>query len=309
MANLLTLLFAVELTSGIMAGISLGAVALYVVIRGVIKARKVTVTYVDSENNAVIGEKKHKRGAKVALDAAVKPGDTFLGWSKTADGSAPITDKFIYPTTKTVLYAIWDKPAVKDVIAIEDANMYAEITYVDENKVEIKKETMPLVALVPDKFSKNIYFKGFALENGEVIVQKNYEGSTFPITLYPVFNGPVGEVDKTAVENEALESYSIDDANLYIEFIYHDEDKSVLNNNIMPIIANVPTCFNDVESFEGWALEPDGAVEIDKDFEDSVISLDLYPLINIVAFKKDNLPNICTLACIKYPFVTLNGLS
>ena len=247
--------------------------------------RKVTVTYIDSENNAVIGEKKVKRGAKVLLDDAVKQGDTFLGWSKTADGSEYVTGKYFNPTAKTVLYAIWDKPNVKDVISNEDANMYVEITYVDENKEVLNKETMPLVALVPDKFNKNIYFKGFAPEGGSVIVAKNYQGTTFPITLYPVFDGPVGEVDKAVEETVAPESYSIDDTNLYIEFIFHDEDKSLINNNIMPIIANVPTCFNDIETFKGWSLSADGEVTIDKDFADSVIEIDLYPVINIVAFK------------------------
>ena len=286
MVNFIPFLLALELTSGLMAGISLGAVAIYFIIfKVLLKMRKVTVTYIDSENNAIIGEKKCKRGAKELLDDAVKPGDTFLGWSKTVNGTDYLTGKYFYPTSKMVLYAIWDKPNVKDVISNEDANMYAELTYVDENKEVLKKETMPLVALVPDKFNKNIYFKGFAPEGGDVIVAKNYEGTTFPLTLYPVFDGPVGEVDKTVEETAAPESYSIDDTNLYIEFIFHDEDKSLINNNIMPIIANVPTCFNDVESFKGWALSADGEVTIDKDFADSVIELDLYPVINIVAFK------------------------
>ena len=286
MVNFIPFLLALELTSGLMAAISLGLVAIYFIIfKVVLKMRKVTVTYIDSENNAVIGEKKVKRGAKVLLDDAVKQGDTFLGWSKTADGSEYVTGKYFNPTAKTVLYAIWDKPNVKDVISNEDANMYVEITYVDENKEVLNKETMPLVALVPDKFNKNIYFKGFAPEGGSVIVAKNYQGTTFPITLYPVFDGPVGEVDKAVEETVAPESYSIDDTNLYIEFIFHDEDKSLINNNIMPIIANVPTCFNDIETFKGWSLSADGEVTIDKDFADSVIEIDLYPVINIVAFK------------------------
>ena len=134
MVNFIPFLLAIELTSGLMAAISLSLVAIYLIVKGVLKARKVTVTYIDSENNAIIGEKKVKRGAKVLLDDAVKQGDTFLGWSKTADGSEYVTGKYFNPTTKTVLYAIWDKPNVKDVISNEDANMYAEITYVDENK-------------------------------------------------------------------------------------------------------------------------------------------------------------------------------
>ena len=285
MVNFIPFLLAIELTSGLMAAISLSLVAIYLIVKGVLKARKVTVTYIDSENNAIIGEKKVKRGAKVLLDDAVKSGDKFLGWSKTADGTDYVTGKYFNPMTKTVLYAIWDKPNVKDIITNEDANMYAEVTYFDENNEVLKKETMPLVALVPDKFNKNIYFKGFAPEGGDVIVAKNYKGTTFSLTLYPVFDGPVGDVDKTVEETVAPESYSIDDANLYIQFIYHDEDKSVINDNIMPIVANVPMCFNGVDTFKGWALSVDGEVTIDKDFADSVIELDLYPVINIVAFK------------------------
>ena len=288
MFNLLPLA-AIELTSGITAAISLGLVVVYFVVSALLKRRKVDVTFVDSENNQIIGQKKYRCNSKIDLGTAVKPGDVFIGWSYTADGSSPCKEKFVTVKRKTTFYAIWDKPAVKDVIAIEDANMYIEFAYMDENGAELRRDTMPLVAFVPDNFNRVSTFKGWV--DGDTFLEKNFEGSTLAVSLYPVFTKAVGNIDKDEGEIFASDTYSIDDANMYVEFTFNDRDGEKLSSNIMPVMANVPVIFNGVDGFKGWATAPAGNVVIDKDVEGSVLSYVFAPKFVSPSSKKDESAN------------------
>ena len=132
MFNLLPLFKGFELTSGNVAAITLGIVALYVIYKVVRKMWKYPVTFIDSQTEAIIKEQKQRNGSKVRLFPAVKDGEKFIGWSYTPDGSKPCEGKSAIVNGATFLYAMWERPIAKKVIAIEDANMYVELAYADE---------------------------------------------------------------------------------------------------------------------------------------------------------------------------------
>ncbi|MBQ9744992.1 MAG: InlB B-repeat-containing protein, partial [Clostridia bacterium] len=276
MFNFLPLLMAFELNSANVAAITLAIVALFFIYKIVRKMWKYPVVFMDSQTNAVIKEKSCKRGTKIKLEPAVKNGETFVGWSYTRDGSKPCTGKHIITEGKTTIYAMWDKPIAKEVISLEDANMYIELAYADEAGNIMRKETLPLVVNAPRTYNDYGRFKGWKKDD-LVVVPKHYDGSTVSVTLYPVFSGDVGIIEKEEENVETVDSFSAVDANMYIEFKYNDLDGNGITDNLMPIVATFPKVFDDVVGFEGWAFEPNGAIEVDKDFVDSVISFELVP--------------------------------
>ena len=279
MFNLLPLLMASEfLTSSNMAAISFGVVGIFFVYKIVRKLWKYPVTLIDSQTQTVIKEYSLRKGAKVKLEPAVKNGETFIGWSYAPDGSKPCEGKNLIVEGKTVIYAMWDRPIAKEVIAIEDANMYMELGYADESGNIMKKETLPLIVNAPRTYNDYGRFSGWKEADGDIIVKKHYEGSTVSVTLYPVFSKDAGVIEKEEEDASfGVETFSAVDANMYVEFNYSDLDGNAITSNLMPIVATFPKVFDGVDGFEGWAFEPNGAVEVDKDFIDSVISFQLSP--------------------------------
>ena len=279
MFNLLPLLMASEfLTSSNMAAISFGVVGIFIVYKIVRKLWKYPVTLIDSQTQTVIKEYSLRKGAKVKLEPAVKNGETFIGWSYAPDGSKPCEGKNLIVEGKTVIYAMWDRPIAKEVIAIEDANMYMELGYADESGNIMKKETLPLIVNAPRTYNDYGRFSGWKEADGDIIVKKHYEGSTVSVTLYPVFSKDVGVIEKEEEDASfGVETFSAVDANMYVEFNYSDLDGNAITSNLMPIVATFPKVFDGVDGFEGWAFEPNGAIEVDKDFIDSVISFQLAP--------------------------------
>ena len=111
------LMMAFELTSENVAAITIAiAVVIFAIWLFAFKLRKYTVTFIDSETKAVIKEKKIRKNTEVKLEAAVKTGDTFVGWSLTPDGSKLCKEKNALVKKKNmVFYAMWDKPIIREV--------------------------------------------------------------------------------------------------------------------------------------------------------------------------------------------------
>ncbi len=277
MFNPLSLFKAFEWTSGNVAAITLGVVALYVIYKIVRKMWKYPVIFIDSQTEMIIKEKKLRNGSKVRLYPAVKNGEKFVGWSYTPDGSKPCDGKNAIVNGKTVLFAMWERPIAKKVIAIEDANMYVELAYADEAGRIIRKETMPLIVNPPKTYNDYGRFQGWKNSDGEVMVKKHYDGAVIPVTLKPVFNKEVGPIDRDDVDYAEIDSFDVEDANMYVEFVYCDFDGQEIATNLMPIIVRVPTFYKEVEGFEGWGLDAEGTPDVEKDVEGSVLSFKLTP--------------------------------
>ena len=277
MFNLLPLFKAFELTSGNVAAITLGIVALYVIYKVVRKMWKYPVVFIDSQTEAIIKEQKQRNGSKVRLFPAVKDGEKFIGWSYTPDGSKPCEGKNAIVNGKTFLYAMWERPIAKKVIAIEDANMYVELAYADEAGKIIRKETMPLIVNPPKTYNDYGRFQGWKNADGEVMVKKHYDGSVISLTLKPVFSKEVGTVDKEYDEYADIDSFSVEDANMYVEFVYCDFDGQEIATNLLPVIVRVPSFYKNVDGFEGWGLDAQGTPDVDKDVDGSVLSFKLTP--------------------------------
>lgn len=277
MFNLLPLFKAFELTSGNVAAITLGIVALYVIYKVVRKMWKYPVVFIDSQTEAIIKEQKQRNGSKVRLFPAVKDGEKFVGWSYTPDGSKPCEGKNAIVNGKTFLYAMWERPIAKKVIAIEDANMYVELAYADEAGKIIRKETMPLIVNPPKTYNDYGRFQGWKNADGEVMVKKHYDGSVISLTLKPVFSKEVGTVDKEYDDYADIDSFSVEDANMYVEFVYCDFDGQEIATNLLPVIVRVPSFYKNVDGFEGWGLDAQGTPDVDKDVDGSVLSFKLTP--------------------------------
>ena len=277
MFNLLPLFKAFELTSGNVAAITLGIVALYVIYKVVRKMWKYPVVFIDSQTEAIIKEQKQRNGSKVRLFPAVKDGEKFIGWSYTPDGSKPCEGKNAIVNGKTFLYAMWERPIAKKVIAIEDANMYVELAYADEAGKIIRKETMPLIVNPPKTYNDYGRFQGWKNADGEVMVKKHYDGSVISLTLKPVFSKEVGTVDKEHDDYADIDSFSVEDANMYVEFVYCDFDGQEIATNLLPVIVRVPSFYKNVDGFEGWGLDAQGTPDVDKDVDGSVLSFKLTP--------------------------------
>ena len=277
MFNLLPLFKGFELTSGNVAAITLGIVALYVIYKVVRKMWKYPVTFIDSQTEAIIKEQKQRNGSKVRLFPAVKDGEKFIGWSYTPDGSKPCEGKSAIVNGKTFLYAMWERPIAKKVIAIEDANMYVELAYADEAGRIIRKETMPLIVNPPKTYNDYGRFQGWKNADGEVMVKKHYDGSTISFTLKPVFSKEVGTIDKEYDDYADIDSFNVEDANMYVELVYCDFDGQEIATNLLPIVVRVPSFYKNVDGFEGWGLDAQGTVDVDKDVDGSVLSFKLTP--------------------------------
>ena len=277
MFNPLSLFKAFEWTSGNVAAITLGIVALYVIYKVVRKLWKYPVVFIDSQTEMIIKEKKLRNGSKVRLYPAVKNGEKFVGWSYTPDGSKPCEGKHAIVNGKTFLFAMWERPIAKKVIAIEDANMYVELAYADEAGNIIRKETMPIIVNPPKTYNDYGRFQGWKNADGEVMVKKHYDGGVISVTLKPVFGKEVGIIEREYDDYADIDSFSVEDANMYVELVYCDFDGQEIATNLLPIIVRVPTMFNNVDGFEGWGLDASGTPDVEKDVEGSVLSFKLTP--------------------------------
>ena len=277
MFNLTPLFMAFELNSSNVAAITFGIVALYIIGRIIWKMWKFPVSFIDSQTKTVIKEKKYRRGAKVKLEPAVKNGENFIGWSFAADGRNMCEGKHVIVKGKTEIYAMWERPIAREVIAVEDANMYVEFAYADENGDIMRKETLPLIVNAPKTYNDYGRFKGWKKEDGEIVVPKYYDGATVSVTLYPVFNKDVGVIEKEEENVNEINSFSVEDANLYLEFTYSDLDGNDITTNLLPVFANVPKTFDGVDGFEGWSFEEKGEIAIEKDYDGSVLAFALVP--------------------------------
>ena len=277
MFNLTPLFMAFELNSSNVAAITFGIVALYIIGRIIWKMWKFPVSFIDSQTKTVIKEKKYRRGAKVKLEPAVKNGENFIGWSFAADGRNMCEGKHVIVKGKTEIYAMWERPIAREVIAVEDANMYVEFAYADENGDIMRKETLPLIVNAPKTYNDYGRFKGWKKGDGEIVVPKHYDGATVSVTLYPVFNKDVGVIEKEEENVNEINSFSVEDANLYLEFTYIDLDGNDITTNLLPVFANVPKTFDGVDGFEGWSFEEKGEIAIEKDYDGSVLAFALVP--------------------------------
>ena len=178
MFNLTPLFMAFELTSSNVALVTFGVVALCIIGRIIYKMWKFPVSFIDSQSKTVIKTKSCRRNSKVKLEPAVKEGESFIGWSYAVDGKGGlIEDKSIVIKGKTDIYAMWERPVAREVIAVEDANMYIELGYADESGAIMRKEILPLIVNAPVTYNDFGRFKGWKNSDGEIIVPKHYDGS------------------------------------------------------------------------------------------------------------------------------------
>ena len=84
-------------------------------------------------------------------------------------------------------------------------------------------------------------------------------------------------IEKEEENTTERDTFTVDDANLYVEFTYTTVDGENITTNLMPVCANVPKTFDGVEGFEGWAFEQNGEIAIEKDYDGSVLAFELAP--------------------------------
>ena len=262
-------------------GIVLGVA---VVLAVLMLALRCHVIYLDSEEgNAEIHREKHPWLKRVGVHSANKPGKRLLGWSTRPGGEKPLMKQKIIVFHNVRLYSIWEKipvaaPASAPAAVAEPVKeidytdgIIVKFNYVDTQSDEIiASEGFRLNTVVPEE---EVAGWGFA-PNGKVLFKDGDDNYVFAINLYPVI---VLEDSDVVVSDERFDGETIVDISYNLSSI----DKVIYKESHY-VKLKLPNDYNENKRFLGWSVVPDGDVVVERGEIDSVFSIPLYSVEEVV---------------------------
>ena len=260
--------------------IVLGIAALLVALMLVLHCH---VIYYDSdEGKEEIHREKHSWLSRVAIHSANKKGKRLIGWSKSPDGSRPLTKHKVVLFHTIKLYAIWVDVTITETVAVPEKprtritkpkdvdyseGIFVKFNYIDTQSDEVlATEGFRLDATAPDGAVDGW---GFA-PDGEVLFKDRNSNCVFNINLYPV----------TALDDSDIVASDEDfDGQSIVEVTYNlSGEGRVVYKEAHYVKLQLPANFNEDEKFIGWSVVPDGDVVIERGDIDSVFTIPLYSI-------------------------------
>ena len=257
-----------------------------------IAAVRCKVVYVDSEDGSVIHEERHGWLTRAYIHGATKDGKRLVGWSKSKDGSKILHKNQVVMVATLKLFAIWedaqvveDAPKRKEVVKELDyaEGMFIQFNYVDAEANEtVATQGFRINGKLPDEDNEELVVEGWSFEpNGEVVVSKEETDAVFTIDLYPVFG-----------ETELGEEF---DGEAVVEIAYVDSSSNTrVYKESHYVTLDLPADYISNPKLVGWAIEPNGAVVIERGEGDSIFTIELCSVGNQVVEKKPVLEEIVT---------------